>query len=252
MAAPIDEEVIVLVKAVPQVGVKYGETVCCAGVTRDYQWRRMYPIRFRRLQDDAKFSRWQLVKYKAVLPKQDTRKESRHVFEDKIIVGGLLKADKRAELIDRVTMPSAKLAAEKGHSLTIVRPRSLKFSIKPMRDSEYEQLCRDYQSAANQTSFLDKELKAFKPPKFDFKVQFEDEGGKHNHDCGDWETIAAFTNFQRKYGEQGAISRLSETYNETYQEKGMVVALGTMAKRQHVWTLPGMIRADVVTQESLF
>lgn len=254
MAALLEEEVIVLVKAIPQVGVKHGETVCSAGITRDFKWRRLYPIRFRHLGNDSKFVRWQFVKYKAVRPTHDARSESRHVYEDKLTPGAIIDSDKeRAELIDRVTMPSAKHAAELGHSLTVVRPKSLKFSIKPMNSSDYDALCRGYESAGQQASFIDKELKAFKPPKFDFRVQYEDStGGKHNHDCGDWETVAAFTKWCAKYGEDKAIKDLTERYNNEYQTKGMVLALGTLAKRPQVWTLLGMIRADVAKQTSLF
>lgn len=253
MPAAIEEEVIVLVKAVPQVGIKHGETVCCAGITRDYQWRRLYPVRFRRLENESKFVRWQFIKYLGVRPTHDARPESRHVYEDKITPGAIVTLPtERAELIDRVVMPSAKHAAESGHTLTAVRPKNLKFLIKPMATAEYEELCRGYENATLQSSIIDKDLRAFVPPKFDFKVQFEDASGKHNHDCGDWETIAAFTNFCRLYGEEGAITRLSDTYNETYQKRGMVVALGTLAKRPQVWTLLGLIRADVVSQASLF
>lgn len=253
MAELLDEEVVVLVKAVPQVGIKHGETVCCAGITRDFKWRRLYPIRFRRLTDDAKFARWQFVRYRAVLPTHDVRPESRHVYEDKITAGTSVTSDKeRAELIDRVTMPSARHAAEIGQTLTVVRPRNFTFSIKPMPDAQYASLCRAYETATLQKSMIDKELRAFRPPKYEFKVQFEDANGVHKHECGDWETIAAFTKFSRQYGEQEAIARLAATYNETYQKKGMVLALGTMAKRPQVWTLLGIIRADEVAQDSLF
>ena len=43
------ERVLTLVKTLPHVGQKHGETVCCAGLTAEGQWRRQYPIPYRRL-----------------------------------------------------------------------------------------------------------------------------------------------------------------------------------------------------------
>ena len=252
MAGLYQEEVVVLVKAVPQVGAKHGETVCCAGVTRDFKWRRLYPIRFRRLQNDARFTRWQFVQYRASRPVHDARHESRHVYEDSINSGSMLSEKERTAMIDRLTLPSARHAAELGQSLTVVRPLRLEFSIKPRKQADYDALCRSYDHAAKQTSFLDAELKAFKPPPFRFRVRFEDADGSHNHECGDWETIATFTKWRDSYGEEQAIKLLTEKYNNEYQRKGMVVALGTMAKRPKTWTLLGLIRADIVTQGNLF
>ena len=252
MAGLFQEEVVVLVKAVPQVGAKHGETVCCAGVTRDFKWRRLYPIRFRRLQGDAKFARWQFVKYRAARPVHDSRSESRHVYENTIETGTTIPEKERPGLIERITLPSVKRAFELGQSLAIVRPSNLEFSIKPRKPADYDALCRAYEHAAKQHSFLDADLKAFKPPPFRFRVRFEDADGSHNHECGDWETIATFTKWRDLYGEKEAIKLLSQKYNDEYQRKGMVVALGTMAKRPKTWTLLGLIRANIVTQGSLF
>src|SRR5258708_36962068 len=49
---------VVLVKALPQPSKTYGETVCCAGVTAEGQWKRLFPVRFRHLRGDSSFSRW--------------------------------------------------------------------------------------------------------------------------------------------------------------------------------------------------
>ena len=46
------ERVVILVKAAPHPSRRYQETVCCAGVTTEGEWRRLYPVRFRHLTDD--------------------------------------------------------------------------------------------------------------------------------------------------------------------------------------------------------
>ncbi len=67
------ERALVLVKALPQPSETYGETVCVAGVTLDRNWRRLYPVRFRQL--DEGFRRWQWVDYEWRKPRGDRRVE---------------------------------------------------------------------------------------------------------------------------------------------------------------------------------
>ncbi len=72
------EKVPVLVKALPHAGKRHGEAVCCAGVTADGEWRRQYPIHFRKLQ--TQFSRWDWIEYDWITPTgEDRRAESRRV-----------------------------------------------------------------------------------------------------------------------------------------------------------------------------
>src|ERR1700722_3082648 len=77
------EELAIIVKAVPQPSKRYGETVCCAGITRQGEWRRLYPIRFRRLKDNS-FARWQWIECRTARRRSDLRAESRRVSEDSI------------------------------------------------------------------------------------------------------------------------------------------------------------------------
>jgi hypothetical protein len=73
---------VVLVKALPQPSKTYGETVCCAGVTADGQWKRLFPVRFRHLRGDNSFSRWDWVRFGYRPPTRDKRVESCHVPEE--------------------------------------------------------------------------------------------------------------------------------------------------------------------------
>ena len=102
-----------------------------------------------------------------------------------------------------------------------------------------------------QQSFLDDELAVIEPSPFEFRFSFCDEDGRHHHLCGDWETTAAFWNLSRSHGEEQALKHLDSMYNEQYQEKGLVLALGNMARRPQTWLLLGVIRLDISVQTSL-
>src|ERR1700693_3782393 len=98
---------VVLVKALPQPSKTYGETVCCAGVTADGQWKRLFPVRFRHLKGDSSFSRWDWIKFSYRDPTSDKRVESCHVFEDRIVVDGKLPLAERTRLLTPLITGSA-------------------------------------------------------------------------------------------------------------------------------------------------
>ena len=50
-------EVTVIAKALPQVGDKHGETVCVAALDDQRRWYRIYPVTFRMLAGDQRFTR---------------------------------------------------------------------------------------------------------------------------------------------------------------------------------------------------
>src|SRR5690348_13120799 len=115
------EEVLILVKAVPRPSQRYGETVCCAGVTLERTWRRLYPVRFRHLRDNQ-FNRWQWVSYCWRSPTSDTRRESRHVYEDSIAPGRQMPVGDRARFLEGIVRESAKDAESHRATLALVRP----------------------------------------------------------------------------------------------------------------------------------
>jgi hypothetical protein len=126
---------VVLVKALPQPSKTYGETVCCAGVTADGDWKRLFPVRFRHLGGDSSFSRWDWVRFTFRTPTRDKRVESCHVYEDSIVVEHKLALDERSRLLTPLITGSAIEAMELGRSLTLVRPRNTRFNARmtPMR-----------------------------------------------------------------------------------------------------------------------
>jgi hypothetical protein len=108
-----NSRVVILVKAIPNPSQKYGETVCCAGVTAEGSWKRLYPIRFRHLRDN-KFKRWDWVRFEYRTPTNDNRRESCHVWEDRLWVEGELSKKEHVSLLDPLILPSIKVAAELG------------------------------------------------------------------------------------------------------------------------------------------
>ena len=240
MPAEVTEEVVIIVKAVPQPSKRYGETVCCAGVTRQGEWRRLYPIRFRHLKDSS-FDRWQWVRCRVAHRASDARRESRRVSEDSITPLGTLRLPERPRFLEPLMRGCVGEAAAEGPSLTLIRPIESRFSWGRRKPSEVKAEREAYQLAGRQQDLLDAELATIEPCPFNFRLKFRDASGWHDHHCEDWETEAAFWNIQRTHGEGAALSHLDQEYNERRPARGLVLAMGNMAARPKTWLLLGLL-----------
>lgn len=253
MPAPADpfEKVLVLVKAVPQPSKTHIETVCCAGVTAGRLWRRMFPIRFRQLSDGSQFARWQWIEYRYGPPKDDTRKESRRVFEDTLRPGKAMPKRERPGFLAPLVLDGLASAAARGDSLALVRPASSRFYWRRRSKADMDEARDAYARAARQDSFLDQEMATFEPPPYDFRIKCRDAGGEHDYRCGDWETTAAFFNLRHKYAEAEVLTHLSHAYNEVRVGQGLVMAMGNMKKRPNQWQLLGLLPVPDEPQRGL-
>lgn len=243
--------VVVLVKALPQPSTKYGETVCCAGVTADRQWKRLFPIRFRHLSGESSFKRWDWISFRFGRPAHDQRAESCHVHEESIKVDGQLALRDRARLIEPMLLESCEQAAAQGSSLAFIRPRNSRFRYRPKSPTEVQEEREAYRSAAAQTSFLDRKLAELDPSPFEFWFEFEDGAGRHSYHCGDWEAHAMFWNGRLRMSEIETLRWMDQTFNEDYPRRGMVFAIGNVARRPHTWQLLGVIRVEELNQSEL-
>jgi hypothetical protein len=148
----------------------------------------------------------------------------------------------RAGFLQSLIVGSTLEAVELGASLALIRPKNARFRWRRKGSHIVQEEKLRYEAAARQSSFLDRDLAALEPTPYEFRLSFTDENGRHHHSCFDWETTAAYWKLSKQYGEQRALGHLNQMYNEVYPEKGMVLALGTMARRPRQWLLLGVIR----------
>jgi hypothetical protein len=246
------ERCVILVKAWPQPSRKYIETVCCAGVTPDGAWRRLFPIRFRHLDGARQFKRWDIIEYEPQRPNDDRRAESRRVNEPTLHVVGALPEPERERLLRPLMRSSEAEAASRGESLALVRPRNVKFKCRRKTAQRIEAERLALLAASAQGSLFDKELAALEPCPYAMALRFDDASGGHLMQCSDWETRAAFFHLRPQYGEAAALEHLRKSYEEDYLKRGLALALGTMKKRPRQWLLLGILRVDEPSQGDLF
>jgi hypothetical protein len=245
------ERVLVLVKAAPNPSKTHGETVCCAGVTAAREWRRLFPVRFRHLSGERRFRRWEWVRYRWSRSRDDPRPESRRVHEESIAPDGVIPERERADLLGPMILRACSEATARGHSLALVRPKGTRFYAKKKSVKDVAEEREAFVRAMRQGSLLDRELAAYEPAPYDFRMKVEDADGHHDYGCGDWETAAAFFNLRRRYGEEAALRHLSEQYNVVRPGRGMVLAMGTVKKRPDQWLLLGVLVLEDSPQAAL-
>jgi hypothetical protein len=246
-----NSRVVILIKALPQPSKSHGETVCCAGVTADGHWKRLFPVRFRRLKEDTSFARWNWIKFSFEKPPKDSRPESCRLFEDTIQIDGKLSEIDRPKLLEPMIMGSAVEAASSGKSLALIRPKNTCFYFKKKSVSQVADEQQKYAAVARQVSFLDEELAAYQPNPFEFRFKFSDSAGQHDYACGDWEVNTTFWKWRKLYGEHSTLQRMDQLFNQKYPSQGMVFGIGNMASRPQTWQLLAVIRLNETMQLGL-
>lgn len=77
---PLRKKVFITVKTYPTISYSYGELVCTAGFTEDGNFIRVYPIPFRKLENELKYIKYQWVEMDIEKNKSDFRPESYHLL----------------------------------------------------------------------------------------------------------------------------------------------------------------------------
>lgn len=235
----------------PRPSKRYSETVCCAGITAYGEFRRLYPVRFRHLSGHASFKRWDWVSFKYREPTSDSRHESCHVAEESISIDGKLKQGDRASFLEQHLSGSGEELTNLGRSLGLVRPRNTRFFYQRKSEDQLEKERQAFSQAARQGSLLESELAEFEPTPYKFNFTFTDDAGLHTYTNADWEAHAMFFKERHRSSETEALRWMSERFNEEYPAKGMLFALGNVARRPQTWQLLGVLRVDQPVQRSL-
>jgi hypothetical protein len=93
---------------------------------------------------------------------------------------------------------------------------------------------------------------ALEPSPYEFKFKSRDADAHHEYASSDWEAHAMFYN-ERKRGQtvQETLDWMDNKFNVDYPRRGMLFAVGNLAKRPHTWQLLGVLRVDETLQGAL-
>lgn len=256
MSLPVRERAVILVKAFPQPSQKYEETVCCAGITPEGAFVRLYPIRYRHLRPEQQFDRWDIIEYQATRPTDDWRPESRHVDEESIaIVQRAVQLTDEARVRTWLPHISESLVALREEnvathkSLGVIRPDegTVRFHHRRLNLATAED--RDLQAAFKQVSLLDDGPLASLPVEFEFSYRFECGGRRHDMKIHDWEVQAAYLSYKQRYGDH-ALEKLVDQYENRIPQRNLHLVMGTMKAHPRQFIIIGLLRSGVAPSDA--
>jgi len=272
------KRIYITVKTYPTLSEKYDELVCTAGICDDGSWIRLYPLPFRKLDNEQKFKKYQWIEADIERNTSDFRFESHKVFNiDTIKVFESETAKVNWEERKRILFKSEKaytnlaelikLAKEPPYrSLAIFKPaKILDFYSEPAeRDWPKDKLER-IQAKAEQLSLFQtpdeviEEFKVVQKLPYVFKYKFEDDQGKEsNLMIEDWEAGTLYLNCLRNAnGDEGeALEKVREKYWDDFVNKDIFFFLGTRKSDHHLavnpFSIVGVFYPPVDKQGKLF
>jgi hypothetical protein len=208
MSEPI--ELLVVVKAYPNVSLRYGEVVCVAGIRTDVRpnrWVRLYPIQFRDLEFSKRFRKYQYVRLQATQHTGDGRPESMRPNTDSLDLGARVGTRRgwaaRRSVVEPLMVESMcalqRQQAIDGTSLGVFRPLEVSDFTVETESSEWDP---DKQGVVNQPSLLFPGKTGLEkiPYRFRYRYRCADRGcGGHHQSIIDWELSQAYRVWRDQY-----------------------------------------------------
>jgi hypothetical protein len=223
------EEILILVKAYPTVSRKYIEASCTAGITRDSEWLRLYPIPYRGLKQDKRFKKFQWIKARIKKATNDYRPESHNIDINSIEIMGevpptnnwALRKALLSPLLTSTVEELWQLRKETDKSLGFIRPKKIRrLEIRPAERSEWTE---EEKVILMQTDFFDEDAprRPLEKIPYDFSYRFlcENPACKgHVMKIVDWEMCELYRKCRRTYGADWE-TPLREKYERQMIEK---------------------------------
>jgi hypothetical protein len=217
----LQREALITVKAYPNPSAKYFETVCVAAITRDEGWVRLYPVSFRSLPSDVRFTKYQRVRLRMKKHQGDTRPESYRPDEQSFELLDVIDTSNRWRERWHWIRPSigpsmceiVRLQKKTGKSLGCIKPRVVK-------DLQFEAVDASWsprkKAAMDQMQLFDPVDRTLEKIPFIFRSKYRCEDTDcrgHLQSIIDWELMELY----RKLRSQGLsrdmlVTKIRETY----------------------------------------
>ena len=276
------EKILITVKTYPTLSKKYAELVCTAGVNENGDWRRIFPVRFRRLLDDKKYKKYQWIEADIEKSSADNRPESYSIANEtslKILGGPLSTSHKwqarKEAFFDKVTRHNDLSgliadAHENKRSLALFQPDKWQgFVVEAVeRHWDPEKLAL-LDAQRRQLSLFDDEqtvadaLKVVKKLPYKFSYRFKDIHEKESKlMIEDWENGMLYWNCLKiSHGDENvALAKVKQKYWDEFTQSSrydLSLILGTTLahhnrKAPNPFVIVGVVPFPFNPQRSLF
>jgi len=238
--------IFITVKTYPTLSISYDELVCIAGINEEGKWIRLYPIPFRKLSLDKRFSKYQWIEINVERNLKDFRPESYRPIDLNV---------KTLEKVSSWTLKKKICLQEVYTDLKILineakNPSILKSlaTFKPLeildfywkedeREWDLEKLRKlmekRKQLKFNMFDYLKDDISFVKKVPYKFKYKFKDINGEiYNLEVLDWEVGQLYWKCYNKLkNEDKALEKVREKYFDNFvKNRDLYFFLGTTKK----------------------
>lgn len=270
------QRVLITVKTYPTLSRKYGETVCTAGVREDGSWVRIYPVPFRRLDEQQQYSKFDWLECRLTRNSSDPRPETFRPVEQSELrpVGHMDPANNWRER-RRVLLKAARVYDRLDELISGAKANLVSLAVfKPARiqDFVWEEEEREWDPRkVDEMRALHSQLGLFEDnswretfrviPKlpYSFSYKFEDAAGCRSElQILDWEAGALYWNCLRSVDgdEPAALAKVRQKYFEEFSQRDLHFFLGTTQQFHFVapnpWVIVGVLPIPYEAQTELF
>lgn len=259
------KRVLITVRTYPVPATKGVEVSCTAGITDDGKWIRLFPIPYRSLDDDKRFTKYEWIEADVRKASSDTRPESFIPDISTIAIkGSVSTADNwraRKNIIKPLLQSSMcgiqrQREADNHPTLGVFKPVTIKrLLIEPEEDPNWS--AADLAKLTQTLSMFEK-APAHQLEKIPFKFKYEftcaDPGcNGHTMSCTDWELGQSYRAWRRDYGEGGWEKAIRQRYERDMIDKlDTYFFVGNLHQRPNVWLVVGLFYPPKVATGDLF
>lgn len=242
------ERVLILVKTYPVISSSYIELVCTAGLREDGTWVRIYPVSFRRMNEESKYKKYQWVSLELKKRDQDFRPESYSpVNLDSMKLGEIVdrwedrwRIVRKSRIFTNMNELIRLSKRENGAlSLAVFKPSKIRrFAVRPDESQWPKNKLEKIEQWRRQGTLLDDEndeeirrtFQIVEKIPYSFSYEFEDDAGKlHRMSIEDWETGILFLKCRRYCAtEKLAVEQVRAKYEEMSRSEHLHLYLGTV------------------------
>lgn len=198
------EKILITVRTYPAISTIYNDTVCTGGITKTGEWRRLYPVPWRYLDEEKQYRTFDVIEVE-VKPGKDSRPESRTpVIASLKIVSHLKTWQARRQWIEPTIFPSMNAMRDAGRSIGPVRVKEvLEFIAEPTTDqwtpAQLEKL--------KQENLFEPRKPLEKIP-YDFRIHWIDgEGSEYDSHIMAWEILETWRQYRLNYKDPIVVMR---------------------------------------------
>ena len=268
------QRILVTVKTYPTLSTKYGETVCTAAVKEDGTWVRLYPVPFRRLEEEEQYRKYDWIECQLARNTRDPRPESFRPVDQRELrpVGHVGTSDRwrdrRRILLERTDVyhrldELIEKAKENSLSLAVFKPTAIDDFICEDDDRNWNadklnKLRERYSQLDLFSDNWDTPFRIIPKLPYSFSYRFRDAAGRRSTlQVLDWETGALYWNCLQstENDEVKAIQKVRQKYLNMSVSTDLHFFLGTTQQWHRVapnpWVIVGVFPIPYETQLSL-